>query len=183
MSTTLAIVLVVIALVAVAAVLYMQKRRTARLRERFGPEYERTLHQVGDRTRAERDLERRTERTRKYDIRPLPASERDSLSQQWRQTQARFVDDPKTAINEADHLVSDAMRRIGYPMTDFDERAEDLSVDHPYVVKNYRSAHEIAITNEQGKATTEDLRKAMVYYRDLFDELLDTQPAGRQVRR
>jgi hypothetical protein len=184
MSTTLAVVLfIVIAAAAVAAVFYMRKQRTERLRSRFGPEYERTLHQTGSRSRAERDLERRAERTEKYHIRPLAPSDRDSLSEDWRRTQALFVDDPGTAINEADRLVCEAMRRTGYPMADFEERAEDLSVDHPHVVTNYRAAHIIAISNSQGKATTEDLRKAMVYYRDLFDELLETQPAGRQVRR
>jgi hypothetical protein len=184
MSTTLTVILLaVIAVAAVAGFLYMQKRRTLRLKNRFGPEYERTMHEVGDRSRAERALEKRAARTAKYDIRPIPADQRDSLSEEWRRTQALFVDDPNTAIAEADRLVCDVMRRSGYPMTDFDQRAEDLSVDHPHVVKNYRAAHEIAIANEQGKATTEDKRKAMVYYRDLFDELLETQPAGHKARR
>ena len=183
MSTTLTfILLAVIAAAAVAVFLYMQKRRTLRLKSRFGPEYERTLHEVGNRNRAERVLEKRAERTEKYDIHPLPTKDRDSLSEEWRRTQALFVDDPNTAIKEADRLVCDVMRRTGYPMGDFDQRAEDLSVDHPHVVTNYRAAHEIAIANEAGKASTEDMRKAMVYYRDLFDELLDLQAAGRHGR-
>lgn len=184
MSTTSAIILfVAIVIAATAAFLYIQRRRSARLKSRFGDEYDRAVREVGTRARAERELEKRAERTSKYDIRPLPAKDRDSLSEEWRRTQALFVDDPKGAIKEADRLVCEAMRRIGYPMGDFYLQAEDLSVDHPHVVRNYRAAHEIASANEQGKATTEDLRKAVVYYRDLFDELLDTQPAGHNVRR
>ena len=184
MSTTLTVILLVaIALAAVAGFLYMQKRRTLQLRSRFGPEYERTVQEVGDRNRAERALEKRAARTEKYDIRPLPVDDRNSLSEEWRRTQALFVDDPGTAIKEADRLVCDVMRRTGYPMVDFEQRAEDLSVDHPHVVRNYRAAHQIAVANQAGKASTEDMRQAVVYYRDLFDELLDTQPAGRPVRR
>jgi hypothetical protein len=181
MSTTLTIILVaVMAVAGVAAFLYMRKRRTLRLKSRFGPEYERTVRELGERSRAERALEKRAERTEKYNIRALPTKDHDSLSEEWRRTQALFVDDPNTAVKEADRLVCDVMRRMGYPMVDFDQRAEDLSVDHPHVVKNYRAAHEIAIANEDGKATTEDMRQAMVYYRDLFDELLETQPAGHR---
>jgi hypothetical protein len=184
MSTTLVIVLivVVVAIVAIAAWAFMQKRRTTTLRNRFGPEYDRALEDYGNRWKAERALDHRAERTEKYNIRPLAEGEQLRFSEEWRRTQARFVDDPPLAIREADSLVSEVMRLRGYPMGDFDRRAEDLSVDHPHVVRNYRAAHEIAVTHSQGRASTEDLRRAMVYYRQLFDELLETQPVGIEDR-
>jgi len=184
MSTTLLIILIgVVVIAALAGWVYMQKRRTTTLRSRFGPEYEHTVHEVGDRARAEKSLERRAERTGKYQIRSLTKEEQQRCSEDWRSAQGRFVDDPPLAIREADHLVCEVMRMRGYPMADFDRRAEDLSVDYPRVVRNYRAAHEIAIADGDGRASTEDLRQAMVYYRELFDELLETQPAGMPGRR
>lgn len=181
MSTTLWIVLIgVVVIAAAAALVYLQKRRTATLRSRFGPEYDHALHEYGSRSGAEKALERRTERAEFYHIHSLSGAEQQGFSEEWRRTQAHFVDDPPLAIREADHLVCEVMRTRGYPMADFDRRAEDLSVDHPLVIRNYRAAHEIAMKEQQGSASTEDLRQAMVYYRDLFDELLETQPAGMQ---
>ena len=128
-------------------------------------------------------LEHRAERTENYHIRSLSKEEQQRFTDEWRHTQARFVDDPPLAIREADHLVCEVMRMRGYPMADFDRRAEDLSVDHPDVIRTYRNAHEIAVTEQEGRATTEDLRRAMVYYRELFDELLETYLAGTRRRR
>jgi hypothetical protein len=179
-NTTVIILIVLVALAGAAAFLYMQKRRSEKLKSRFGPEYDRTVRETGDRTRAERALEKRAERIEKYHIRPLAAEDRDALSKDWTRTQALFVDDPAAAVREADRVICDVMRRRGYPMLDFDQRAEDLSVEHPQVVRNYRAAHDIAMANEQGKASTEDLRQAMVYYRELFEDLLEVQPAGRR---
>src|SRR4051794_31208894 len=156
MSTTLLIVL--IAVIAVAAVLawaFVQKRRTETLRHRFGPEYQRAVDEYGNRTRAEKALEHRAERTEKYRIRPLSSDEQQRFSESWRRAQARFVDDPPRAIGEADHIVGEVMLARGYPMADFDRRAEDLSVDHPHVVRNYRAAHQIAVAEQEGKASTE----------------------------
>ncbi len=184
MSTSLLIVLIaVIAVAAIAAWVFLQRRRSTDLRGRFGPEYDRAVHEYGDRSKAEKALERRAERTEKYHIRPLDTEEQHRFGDEWRQTQARFVDDPAIAIREADHLVCDVMRTRGYPMSDFDHRAEDLSVDHPHVVRNYRAAHRIASHAEDGRASTEDLRQAMVHYRELFDELLETHPAAMPERR
>lgn len=179
MNTTLLIIVIgVVVIAAVAAFVLIQKRRTSKLRSRFGPEYDRALNEYGGKPKAEKALEHRTERTEHYNIRSLTSPEQQRFSDEWHTTQGRFVDDPRLAVREADHLVCEVMRVRGYPMTDFDRRAEDLSVDHPHVVRNYRAAHQIATTEEEGKATTENLRQAMVYYRDLFDELLETQPVA-----
>jgi len=184
MSTTaLVIIIGAIVIVAIAAWAFLQKRRTTTLRSRFGPEYDSAVHQYGNRTNAERALEKRAERIQKYNIRPLNESEQHRFAEEWRRTQARFVDDPKIAVQEADHLVGEVMTLRGYPMADFDRRAEDLSVDHPTVIRNYRVAHELAVSDREGKATTEDMRRAMVHYRELFDELLETHPAGITERR
>ena len=184
MSTTLLIIIAAVIVVAAAvAWAFIQKRRTATLRNRFGPEYEHAIHEYGDRSRAERALEHRAERTEKYHIRRLERDEQQHFAEEWRHTQARFVDDPPLAIREADHLVCEVMRAKGYPMADFDRRAEDLSVDHPHVIRNFRAAHELAMSEKEGRATTEDMRQAMVYYRELFDELLETQPAAIPERR
>ena len=184
MNTTLLIILIGVILIAAVAVWgFLLKQRSNRLRSRFGPEYDSAVHEYGDRSRAERALERRAERTEKYHIRSLSREEQQRFSEEWRHTQGHFVDDPPLAIREADHLVSEAMRLRGYPMADFDRRVEDLSVDHPGVIKTYRAAHQIALTEQEGRATTEDLRQAMVYYRELFDELLETHPAVIPERR
>ncbi|HWC97831.1 MAG TPA: hypothetical protein VG456_13800 [Candidatus Sulfopaludibacter sp.] len=184
MSTTALIVLIgVIVIVAIAAWAFLQKRRTTTLRSRFGPEYDHAVHEYGNRTNAEKALEKRAARTERYHIRPLNEGEQRRFSDEWRQTQARFVDDPAIAIQEADHLVAEVMTLRGYPMADFDRRAEDLSVDHPNVIRNYRAAHTLAASDREGRASTEDLRRAMVHYRELFDELLEAQPSTIRDRR
>jgi hypothetical protein len=183
MSTTVAIILMaVIVLAAVAAWAFLRRRSTT-LRRRFGPEYDRAVGEYGNRLRAEQALERRAERTEKYHIRSLNRDEQQRFSEEWRRAQARFVDDPTLAIRDADHLVSEVMHQRGYPMAEFDRRAEDLSVDHPLVIRNYRAAHDIAMAEREGRANTEDLRRGMVYYRELFDELLEIQPADMPERR
>ena len=179
MSTISLIVLIgVILLVAIAVWGFLLQRRSTKLRGKFGPEYQTAINEYGGRARAEKALERRAERTEKYHIRSLSKEEQQRFTEEWRHTQARFVDDPPLAIREADHLVSEVMRMRGYPMADYDRRVEDLSVDHPDVIRTYRTAHQIALTEQEGRATTEDLRRAMVYYRELFDELLETYPAA-----
>jgi hypothetical protein len=182
-SVTVLIVAIVVVVAAVAILVWLQRRRSNLLRGRFGPEYQRAVDEYGSRTRAEKALERRAERTEKYRVRPLTHEEQQRFSDAWRRTQARFVDDPALAIREADEIIGDVMRTRGYPMAQFDRRAEDLSVDHPNVVRNYRAAHDIAVAEQQGRADTEDLRRAMVYYRELFEELLEPQPAETMDRR
>jgi hypothetical protein len=164
-----AAVLVVAAIVAAAAA---RKRRTSQLREGFGPEYDRTVDSAGGRRDAERELQERRERREALDIRELSPAARDRHLESWRILQARFVDDPGSSVREADRLVQDVMRERGYPIHNFEQRAADVSVDHPQVVEHYRAAHRIWAANERGEATTEDLRQSVVHYRALFDELL-----------
>lgn len=179
--STLAIVLIAVVIILAAAVawLLMTQQRSKHLRTRFGPEYQRTVSEVGDRRKAERDLERREKHVERLNIRPLPPDSRDRFVEAWREDQARFVDDPKGAVLEADRLVTDVMTERGYPVADFDQRVDDISVDHPHLVQNYRTAREIVLRHKTGQASTEDLRKALVCYRALFDELLEAQEARR----
>jgi hypothetical protein len=183
-------ILVAVIVVGVAAwYVAMQRRRTQDLRTLYGPEYTRTVSQVGDQRRAEDELVRRQERVDALEIRPLSAEQRGAFTQQWRNVQAMFVDDPRGAVTRADGLVEEVMKTRGYPVSDFDQRAADLSVHHGRVVDNYRAAREIAIRHRRGMATTEDLRQAMVYYRELFQDLLEDRehavdrPVERAVER
>ena len=167
----IAIVVVAILVVVAIALVIMQRRKTA-LRQRFGSEYERTVKEQGSESRAQTLLEQRAKRVEKFHIRKLDAAERDRYAERWRMVQSRFVDDPRDAVIDADETVVSLMGELGYPMADFEQRAADLSVDHAHVVDNYRAAHEIALLHRRGQASTEDLRKAMIYYRSLFEELL-----------
>jgi hypothetical protein len=176
-TTTIVILAVVVVLIAVAAFFYLRRRRSENLRKQFGSEYKRAVKQYGDERKAEAELAEREKRVRKLDIRGLTREERNRFSDNWKKTQARFVDAPSPAVSEADGLVKELMLARRYPVGEFDQRAADISVDHPDVVNNYRDAHEIAERNKSGKATTEDLRQAMVHYRSLFQELLETTEA------
>jgi hypothetical protein len=171
--TQVAIIVAVIVLV-VGAILavYFQRRRTEKLRSKFGPEYERSVAESGDRRRAEAQLEKRAERVEKFHLRPLTADDRSRFTEHWDRVQAHFVDAPAGAVAEADQLLGDIMATCGYPMGDFEQRSADISVDHPVVVQNYRAAHDIAIRQAKGQATTEDLRRSMIHYRALFEDLV-----------
>ena len=171
-STTIAIVVIAVVIVAAVLFLAMRKQRRARLRSNFGPEYERTVEDVGDRRRAEHELHERQKRVSKFELRPLSVSERDHFISVWHLTQAEFVDQPKQALARADDLLTEVMRARGYPTEDFEQRSADLSVDHPAVVQNYRAGRDIAIREKRGEASTEDLRQAMIHFRALFDELV-----------
>jgi hypothetical protein len=168
------LVVAVILIIAVFALLYMRKRRskTADLQQKFGPEYERAVREHGSERKAEAKLEDREKRVEKLSIRGLDPMERERFSKRWESVQSRFVDSPKGAVAEADDLVSSLMKTRGYPVADFDQRAADISVDHPRVVENCRSAHEIALRVGKNVATTEELRTAMIHYRSLFEELV-----------
>jgi hypothetical protein len=164
----------VVVIVAVLVWLYVRQRRrtTAGLRQKFGSEYDRAVLAHGSERKAESKLEDREKRVEKLKIRDLDSMEHERYSKQWESVQSRFVDSPKGAVAEADDLVSSVMKARGYPVSDFDQRAADISVDHPRVVENYRSAHQIALRLGKDQATTEDLRTAMIHYRSLFEELV-----------
>jgi hypothetical protein len=170
----IALAAVVIVIIAVLAWVYMRKRRstTEDLRKKFGPEYDRAVQVHGAGRKAESKLEDREKRVGKLNIRDLDSIEHERFSKRWESVQSRFVDSPKGAVAEADDLVSSVMKARGYPVSDFDQRAADMSVDHPRVVENYRSAHAIALRVGKDQATTEELRAAMIHYRSLFEELV-----------
>lgn len=178
------LVIGIIAIIALAAVvmIIIGQRRTRDLSEKFGPEYERTLQSMRDRGKAESDLRKRAERVEQYHIRPLAPADRQRFEQSWKDDQARFVDDPHGAVKEADRLVADLMQTRGYPVADFNQRAADVSVDHPHVVDEYRMAHDIADRDTRNEANTEDLRNAMVHYRALFQDLLVEETPARDQR-
>lgn len=154
------------------------RNRTRSLRDRFGPEYENTVIDAGDRRAGEKELAQREKRVSRLDIRPLTDVQRQEYTERWRSVQAMFVDDPKGAVAQSDELVNRVMTSRGYPMGEWEARAADVSVDHPLVVANYREARRISSLNDSGGATTEDLRQAIVHYRALFEELLTPEPAA-----
>jgi len=174
-TTTLIIIcsVIVIALAVIATLSSLRRRRSAKLRTRFGSaEYDRALQDGGSRRHAEAGLDKRTDRVESIHIRPLGASDRARFVESWSRVQARFVDGPGGAVTEADQLLRDVMSTRGYPISDFEQRAADISVDYPLVLENYRSAHAIAVRQTRGQASTEELRQAMIHYRTLFEELV-----------
>jgi len=183
-----AIVIIVAAVAVVGAAAWyvgLRRRHTEDLRSRYGTEYSRAVNELGSQRRAEHELERREERVEALEIRPLAPEQRTRFTQEWRNVQSLFVDDPGGAISRADGLVEEVMKVRGYPVSDFDQRAADLSVHHARVVENYRAAREIAERHRRGAASTEELRRAMVHYRELFQDLLEEreQPVERAVDR
>jgi hypothetical protein len=171
-NVAIVIALVVGIVLGAIAIYAIQAGRTRRLKERFGPEYQRVVEETGDRTKAEAALETRQKRVQKYNIHALNANERTRFQERWPEIQALFVDDPARALTDADRLIGEVMAAEGYPMQEFEQQAADISVEHPVVVENYREGHLIAVNNSQGRASTEDLRKAMLHYRTLFQELI-----------
>lgn len=173
-------VLIAAAIVVIAAVAIVvtrsanSRKRTERLKERFGPEYERTVGEAGEQGGAEDELAARERKRDKLDIIPLSPGAREKYADSWRTVQTAFVDNPSSAVGDADRLVTQVMRDRGYPIDDFDQRAADISVDHPKVVENYRTAHSIYLLQEEGDVGTEDQREAFVHYRALFEKLLET---------
>lgn len=179
--STGAIVILVVAAVIVLALLgwfvWMQNRRR-QLRERFGPEYDRTVRERESRSAAERELMRRTQRHAELDIRPLPSADRDRYAQEWQLIQQRFVDEPERAVAEADRLVTVVMGERGYPTEGYQQQVADLSVSHASTLDHYRTAHAIRARTDSGEADTEELREAMVHYRTLFQDLLESDVDG-----
>jgi hypothetical protein len=170
-------VVVVVLIIVVGAAFYVRNRRkaTAGFRNRFGPEYDRAVLEHGSERKAEAKLADRETRVESLKIRALGATERERFVADWQSVQSHFVDHPKSAVTEADELVSSLMQARGYPMDNFDQRAADISVDHPRLVESYRTAHGVAVRPGREEASTEDLRTAMIQYRSLFDELVQVQ--------
>ena len=180
-QTWIVAAVVIVALIAAVAFVVREHRRrqSQHLQRRFGPEYARVLEAGGDRSKAEAELLAREKRVARLNIVPLAPAEAARFSEAWRVLQTRFVDNPRVTVAEADDLVRDLMVKRGYPMADFEHRAADISVDHPQLVETYRAAQAIAVRDQRGEASTEELRKAVVYYRSLFDELLDVRSSSR----
>jgi hypothetical protein len=172
------IVVGVIAVVAVVAWVMAQRRKREHLQNRFGPEYDRAVEGSGSRRKAEAELAAREDRREKFTLRPLSPSARARYVESWRVVQAQVVDDPRAAVAAGDSLIQSVMRERGYPVEDFDQRAADISVDHPAVVEHYREGHRLAVESANGDDSTEALRRAMQHYRTLFEELVDADAAG-----
>jgi hypothetical protein len=172
---------VALGLVAIGAWLYTRRKQSHRLHEHFGPEYDRTVNELGSRTKGESELKAREKRVERLEILALAPSEAARFTEAWRALQSRFVDNPKGVVVQAEQLVRELMEKRGYPMGDFERRAGDISVDHPDVVANYRSAQAIAVRDQKGTADTEELRKAVVHYRALFDELLQVREPRQEI--
>ena len=173
------IAVVAIAIVALGARQISASRRSSHLRDRFGPEYDRVAGATGSKRDAESELEEREERREELGLKTLPEASRERYREWWRTVQAQFVDDPRSAIRAADDLIQSVMAERGYPAEEFEQRAADLSVDHPDLVQNYRQGHRLAETSRDNGASTEDLRQAMVHYRALFEELVEPLPGAR----
>jgi hypothetical protein len=173
-GTTLTLgIIALFALLAFAAWFYIRRRQSHRLSQRFGPEYGHTVDKLGSRGKAEAELKARESRVERLNIVALTPTDAARFSQAWSDLQGRFVDNPKGVVVQADQLVRELMGKRGYPVADFERRAADISVDHPAVVDHYRAAQGIALRDKRGEADTEELRKAVVHYRALFDELLE----------
>ncbi len=168
----IAVVVIVVVMGAIMAPMFARRRKSQKFQNKYGPEYDRTVESAGNEKKAQAELNGRQKHVDTLNIRPLSVSERERYQAEWTAIQARFVDQPGQATVEADHLIMEVMKVRAYPVSDFDQRAADISVNYPTLVSNYRAAREIAIKNEQHTATTEELRQAMIYYRSLFDELL-----------
>jgi len=176
---TVGVVVLLLILVGVALDARRRRKRTAELRRRFGSEYDRTVLEHGSENKAQAKLEDREARVERLRIRNLGVTERERFVADWNSVQSHFVDRPKSTVTEADELVSSLMEALGFPVADFDQRAADISVDHPRLMEDYRSAHGVAVRVNSDRTSTEDLRTAMLQYRVLFDELVEVRTPGR----
>jgi hypothetical protein len=170
----IAVIVVIAAVAIVGAYSANSRKKTERLKQQFGPEYERTVGETGEQRAAEKELAARERKRDKLDIVPLSPQAREKYADRWRTVQTTFVDNPSSAVDDADRLVTQVMRERGYPIDDFDQRAADISVDHPTVVENYRAAHSVSLSQQDGDVGTEKQRQAFVHYRALFEKLLET---------
>ena len=181
-ALVIVIVAAVVVLAGIGVFAYYTRRRRQQLRDRFGPEYDRTLEHAKSPAEADTILANRVNRVSRFRLRPLTREQADGFAQEWRRVQGRFVDDPDGAVVAADQLVAEVMAARGYPLEDFDKRVDDVSVDHPNVVENYRTARALVARRASGDADTEELRQAVVNYRALFDDLLQVDDRHEQRR-
>jgi len=169
-------IIIVVAVLVIAGLLlapiFARRRRSQNLRTKFGTEYDHAVQATGDEKKAQTELEERQKRVKSLNILPLSASDHERYLAEWSAVKSKFVDEPGQAVLDADRLIMEVMQLRAYPLSDFDQRAADISVIYPNLVSNYRAARAIAIKNEQQLADTEELRQAMIYYRPLFEELL-----------
>jgi hypothetical protein len=179
MNTTtyiiIAVVLVLVILGVILATIFAPRQRSKRYQNKFGPDYDHTVKSMGNEKKAQTEMDERQKHVDTLNIRPLSLSEREHYLTEWKVVQTKFIDQPGQATVEADHLIMEVMQIRNYPVSDFEQRAADLSINYPELVSNYRLARAIAIKNEQHQADTEELRQALVHYRSLFDELLKTE--------
>lgn len=178
MNTTYLIVAVVLVVLVAGVILgpiFANRQHSKKLQGQFGTEYDHTVEVLGDKKKAHAELDERQKHVASLDIHPLSAKDRDCYTADWTAVQSRFVDEPGQAIVDADRLIVEVMQLRAYPISDFEQRTADISVNYPELVSNYRAARTIALKNEQHEANTEELRQAMIYYRSLFDELLETE--------
>jgi hypothetical protein len=182
-NTTVIILAVIVAFIigALLGTLVTRQRRTKRLQEKFGPEYERTLNELGDRRQAEQELEARLDHVKTLDIRPLSAEESERYTNEWRATQAEFVDEPLVALQKADRIIREVMKTKGYPVEDFEQRVADISVEYPELVTDYRGLHLIAVKEDDEKVSTEEMRQAMVHGRALFENLVSRESQAKEL--
>ncbi|MQA84643.1 MAG: hypothetical protein GEV03_08480 [Streptosporangiales bacterium] len=182
MNTTTIVIIVAAVVVAGGLAVMARRRRSARLQRQFGPEYEHTVSEAGDRRSDEARLREREKRHEELTLRPLPAESRARYQKEWNSVQERFVDTPGSAVHDADQLTTQIMREVGYPMDNFEQRAADISVEHPDIVEHYRAAHAVVVAHERGQAETEDLRRAVTSYRALVDSLLEDATSSQPNR-
>lgn len=182
-NTTVIVLAVIVAFIigGLLGMAFSRRQRTKRLQEKFGPEYERTVRELGDARQAEHELEARLDHMKTLDIRPLSAEEIERFTSEWRATQAEFVDEPLTAMQKADQIVREVMKTKGYPVEDFEQRAADISVDYPELVTDYRGLHLIAVKEEDEEVSTEEMRQAMVHGRALFENLVSKEAEVEEI--
>jgi len=182
-NTTQLVLVAVIFLIlgGIVGMALMRVQRTKRLKERFGPEYERAVNEIGDKRQAENELDSRLAHVNTLDIRPLTAEEVDHYALEWQKTQTEFVDEPLTALQKADRLIQDVMKARGYPVEDFEQRAADISVDYPELVTDYRGLHLIAVKEKDEEVGTEEMRQAMVHGRALFENLISQESSTETI--
>jgi hypothetical protein len=178
MSTTyifIAAVLIMVVMGVILGLIFIGRNRSNMLHDQFGTEYDLTVETLGSEKKAETELNERQEYVKALNIRPLSVTEQERYQADWASVQSKFVDEPGQAVVDADGLIMEVMQLRNYPVSDFEQRAADVSVSYPALVSNYRAARVIAIENEKHLADTEELRQAMIYYRSLFEELLGTK--------